>query len=170
VTITVFITPVFISQGYYFLMRMFRLVNTYLPIIFSYIYNPVIILLFTFFFDGTRIDSARLKLESDFNIQKRIKNKMIFDIICMSFFVLLIQSVFIYNDFVISLIYINSPKLYTLNTALRFFSDPMIGTDKEIIYAMTYFTLLPRSVMLIIFIILQILFLPRMRLLIFNKK
>lgn len=57
-----------------------------------------------------------------------------------------------WNEFLRPLIYLNSPKLYTISLALRSFSDPSGMTDWGAIFAMSFLSLAP---VFIVFILLQ---------------
>ena len=57
-----------------------------------------------------------------------------------------------WGEFLMPLIYLNKPKLYTISLALRSFSDPSGQTDWGAIYAMSFLSLLP---VFAIFIALQ---------------
>lgn len=55
-------------------------------------------------------------------------------------------------DFLTPLIYLNSPKLYTVSVALRTFADPSGSTDWGAIFAMSFLSLVP---VLIVFFLFQ---------------
>ena len=57
-----------------------------------------------------------------------------------------------WSEFLMPLIYLNNPKLYTLALALRSFSDPSGMTDWGAIFAMSFLSLVP---VFVIFLILQ---------------
>jgi multiple sugar transport system permease protein len=57
-----------------------------------------------------------------------------------------------WDDFIGPLLFLNSPKLYTVSLALRMFSDPMTSTDWGAIFAMGTLSLLP---ILLVFLIFQ---------------
>ncbi len=48
-----------------------------------------------------------------------------------------------WEDFLAPLVYLNSPKLYTISLALRTFADPTSGTDWGAIFAMSALSLVP---------------------------
>lgn len=56
-----------------------------------------------------------------------------------------------WDDFLVPLIYLNSPELYTVSLALRTFSDPSGQTDWGAIFAMSSLSLLPVFVIFIFF-------------------
>lgn len=57
-----------------------------------------------------------------------------------------------WSDFLTPLIYLNSPRLYTVSVALRSFADPSGNTDWGAIFAMSFLSLIP---VLIVFFIFQ---------------
>jgi multiple sugar transport system permease protein len=57
-----------------------------------------------------------------------------------------------WGDFLTPLIYLNSPRLYTVSVALRSFSDPSGNTDWGAIFAMSFLSLIP---VLIVFFLFQ---------------
>lgn len=57
-----------------------------------------------------------------------------------------------WGEFLMPLIYLNNPKLYTVSLALRSFADPVGMTDWGAIYAMSFLSLVP---VFLIFIVLQ---------------
>ena len=57
-----------------------------------------------------------------------------------------------WSDFLTPLIYLNSPKLYTISVALRTFADPSGSTDWGAIFAMSFLSLVP---VLIVFFLFQ---------------
>ncbi len=57
-----------------------------------------------------------------------------------------------WEDFLIPLIYLNNPKLYTVSVALRAYADPATATDWGAIFAMASLSLVP---VFIIFVFLQ---------------
>jgi len=56
-----------------------------------------------------------------------------------------------WNEFLTPLIYLNSPKLYTISLALRSFADPSGLTDWGAIYAMSFLSIVPVIVLFIAF-------------------
>jgi multiple sugar transport system permease protein len=56
-----------------------------------------------------------------------------------------------WDDFLLPLIYLNSPDLYTVSVALRNFSDPGSGTQWGAIFAMSTLSLVPVFVLFIFF-------------------
>ncbi len=59
---------------------------------------------------------------------------------------------FTWEDFLTPLVYLNSPKLYTISLALRSFADPQAATDWGAIFAMSALSLVP---VLVIFVVFQ---------------
>lgn len=56
-----------------------------------------------------------------------------------------------WDDFMTPLIYLNSPKMYTVSVALRAFADPSSSTDWGAIFAMSTLSLLPVFIIFVIF-------------------
>ena len=56
-----------------------------------------------------------------------------------------------WEDFLTPLIYLNSPKLYTISLALRSFADPSANTDWGAIFAMSALSLMPVFIIFIFF-------------------
>ncbi|GAB1484114.1 carbohydrate ABC transporter permease [Treponema sp.] len=56
-----------------------------------------------------------------------------------------------WNEFLTPLIYLNSPKLYTISLALRSFADPSGLTDWGAIYAMSFLSIVPVIALFIAF-------------------
>lgn len=56
-----------------------------------------------------------------------------------------------WEDFITPLVYLNSPKLYTISLALRSFADPSGTTDWGAIFAMSGLSLVPVFIVFIIF-------------------
>jgi multiple sugar transport system permease protein len=57
-----------------------------------------------------------------------------------------------WGDFLLPLLYLNSPKLYVISVALRTFADPSGQSDWGAIYAMSFLSLIP---MLLVFVVFQ---------------
>lgn len=56
-----------------------------------------------------------------------------------------------WEDFLTPLVYLNSPKLYTVSLALRSFADPSGQTDWGAIFAMSALSLVPVFVLFVLF-------------------
>jgi multiple sugar transport system permease protein len=56
-----------------------------------------------------------------------------------------------WEDFLVPLVYLNEPKLYTISLALRSFADPSANTDWGAIFAMSALSLVPVFVLFILF-------------------
>jgi multiple sugar transport system permease protein len=56
-----------------------------------------------------------------------------------------------WEDFLVPLVYLNEPKLYTISLALRSFADPSANTDWGAIFAMSALSLVPVFVIFIAF-------------------
>ncbi len=56
-----------------------------------------------------------------------------------------------WEDFLIPLVYLNEPKLYTVSLALRSFADPSANTDWGAIFAMSALSLVPVFVLFVMF-------------------
>jgi multiple sugar transport system permease protein len=56
-----------------------------------------------------------------------------------------------WSDFLVPLIYLNDPRLYTISMALRTFADPSGATDWGAIFAMSSLSLVPVFVIFILF-------------------
>jgi multiple sugar transport system permease protein len=56
-----------------------------------------------------------------------------------------------WEDFLTPLIYLNSPKLYTVSLALRSFADPAANSDWGAIFAMSALSLVPVFIIFIFF-------------------
>lgn len=56
-----------------------------------------------------------------------------------------------WEDFLLPLVYLNEPKLYTISLALRSFADPSANTDWGSIFAMSAMSLVPVFVLFVLF-------------------
>lgn len=56
-----------------------------------------------------------------------------------------------WEDFLTPLVYLNSPKLYTISLALRSFADPSAATDWGAIFAMSALSLVPVFILFVVF-------------------
>lgn len=124
----------------------FRLgwVNSFKPLIIPmFMGQPFFIFLMMQFIRGLPIEldeAAKIDGCNRFQIFTRIIFPLITPALITS---TIFQFYWKWDDFIGPLLFLNSPKLYTVSLALRMFSDPMTATDWGAIFAMGTLSLLP---------------------------
>ena len=128
-------------------------VNSFKPLIIPmYTGQPFFIFLMMQFIRGLPIEldeSAKIDGCNRWQIFTRIIFPLITPALITS---TIFQFYWKWDDFIGPLLFLNSPKLYTVSLALRMFSDPMTSTDWGAIFAMGTLSLLP---ILFVFLIFQ---------------
>jgi multiple sugar transport system permease protein len=101
------------------IVKMLKLNNTHLALIFTQAFNPMGVFLMKQFFEGVPnelSEAARIDGLSDFGIYRKIILPLSKPVIGT---LTIFTSVTVWNDFLAPLIYINSPSLYTIQIGLR---------------------------------------------------
>jgi len=119
-------------------------VNSFKPLIIpAFMGHPFFIFLMMQFIRGLPVEldeSAKIDGCNRFQIFSRIIFPLITPALITS---TIFQFYWTWDDFMRPLLFLNSPRLYTVSLALRMFSDPMTSTDWGAIFAMGALSLLP---------------------------
>lgn len=127
-------------------------VGTFLPLIVPYFFGQA----FFIFLDMQFIRGIPKELDeaaeidgcNRFNIFLRIILPLLVPALCTS---AIFSFIWRWEDFVTPLMYINKPTDYTVSLALKLFSDPSTSSDYGAMFAMASLSVLPASVLFIIF-------------------
>lgn len=127
-------------------------VGTYLPLIVPYFFGQA----FFIFLDMQFIRGIPKELDeaaeidgcSRFNIFLRIILPLLVPALCTS---AIFSFIWRWEDFVTPLMYINKPTDYTVSLALKLFSDPSTSSDYGAMFAMASLSILPASILFILF-------------------
>lgn len=127
-------------------------VNSFKPLIIpAFMGHPFFIFLMMQFIRGLPIEldeSAKIDGCNRFQIFTRIIFPLITPALITS---TIFQFYWTWDDFMRPLLFLNSPRLYTVSLALRMFSDPTTTTDWGAIFAMGTLSLLPIIVVFLTF-------------------
>lgn len=127
-------------------------VGTYLPLIVPYFFGQA----FFIFLDMQFIRGIPKELDeaaeidgcNRFDIFLRIILPLLVPALCTS---AIFSFIWRWEDFVTPLMYINKPTDYTVSLALKLFSDPSTSSDYGAMFAMASLSILPASILFILF-------------------
>ncbi|MBN1410433.1 MAG: RDD family protein [Spirochaetales bacterium] len=162
-----YILPGAVISSNFIMMYRAGLVNTHLGLILPWLGCPIGIILFKMFFEGYRIDLARMKLAPDEQAGKAIVKAAAFKLAGMGTFTALALMLVQINSFYISYI-LGAAKVHTLEVELYTLSM-MSANSPNLVAAAVVFSLLPMILLATALIVLQIFFLPRVRILAFKR-
>ncbi|MBN2535139.1 MAG: hypothetical protein JXB88_19815 [Spirochaetales bacterium] len=162
--LTAFITPQVIVPQLYILLKNFRLINTLPALILPWFGCPIGIILFKLYFEGVRIESAIEKKQEDIREESPRRKKIIINTILMTVFVLILFFILNINDLMIPWVMISKPQLYTPNMMINYLQGSMIA-DYGLILAAVFVSFIPVLIMGMVFILLQAVFFPKMKIL-----
>jgi ABC-type glycerol-3-phosphate transport system permease component len=159
---TMFIGPSEVSLSLFLTSVNIHINNTYVPLIFAWAGCPLGIFMFTLFFNGRRIDAARLALAADDPARRSIRDKLVPDAICMAVFTAIVLLIRMMNDTIVPLIFINRASLFPLGVRIAQLANSM-STNLGIQNAAFTLGLIPPLILAVSFLLLQKRFFTRMQ-------
>jgi ABC-type glycerol-3-phosphate transport system permease component len=159
-----FITPQIFAPQLYEVFGELNMLNNLIPVNLLWLGSPLGIILFKLYFEGFNIEMERVNNEKDNQKKFSLKIKLVANTILMSVFVMFIFSLLSLNDLISSVTLIFEKNLLTLYQN-NYMNVGMLNMDQGYVLAFAFMSLIPMILMGIIFILLQIVFFPKMKIL-----